>query len=102
MLHESCFWFEFGGSAIGRFSVSRQKWKIDPGNESKKFPLHFSVVFIPTSNEYYLLGGPFGDNFRIFHNKKLMSSKVQMPTFRNFFASVYHNQKVFLFGGYDG
>ena len=25
-----------------------------------------------------------------------------MPTFRNFFASVYHNQKVFVFGGYDG
>ena len=25
-----------------------------------------------------------------------------MPTFRNFFSSVYHNQKVYLFGGYDG
>lgn len=25
-----------------------------------------------------------------------------MPTFRNFFAPVYHNQKVFVFGGYDG
>lgn len=25
-----------------------------------------------------------------------------MPTFRNFFASVYHNQKVYVFGGYDG
>ena len=25
-----------------------------------------------------------------------------MPTFRNFFASVYHNQKVYIFGGYDG
>ena len=31
-----------------------------------------------------------------------MSNKVQMPTIRNFFASVYHNQKVYLFGGYDG
>jgi len=102
MLHESCYWFEFGGSSIGRFSVARQKWKIDTGNESKKFPLHFSVIFIPTTNEYYLLGGQAGDNFRVFHNKKLMSNKVQMPTFRNFFASVYHNQKVFLFGGYDG
>lgn len=49
-----------------------------------------------------MLGGPAGDNFRIFHNKKLLSNKVQMPTFRNFFASVYHNQKVFVFGGYDG
>lgn len=29
-------------------------------------------------------------------------NKVQMPTFRNFFAPVYHNQKVFVFGGYDG
>ena len=64
--------------------------------------MHFSVIFIPTTNEYYLLGGPAGDNFRIFHNKKLMSNKVQMPTFRNFFASVYNNQKVFIFGGYDG
>lgn len=60
------------------------------------------MVFIPTTNEYYLLGGQAGDNFRVFHNKKLMSNKVQMPTFRNFFASVYHNQKVYLFGGYDG
>lgn len=25
-----------------------------------------------------------------------------MPTFRNFFASVYHSQKVYVFGGYDG
>ncbi len=25
-----------------------------------------------------------------------------MPTFRNFFSSVYHNQKVYVFGGYDG
>lgn len=32
MLHESCYWFEFGGSSIGRFSISRQKWKIDAGN----------------------------------------------------------------------
>lgn len=102
MLHESCYWFEFGGSSIGRFSISRQKWKIDPGNESKKFPLHFAVVFIPTTSEYYLLGGPAGDNFHVFHNKKLMAHKAQMPTFRNFFAPVYHSQKVFVFGGYDG
>jgi hypothetical protein len=101
MLHESCYWFEFGGSAIGRFSVSRQKWKIDSGNESKKYPLHFSVVFIPTTNEYYLLGGPANDNFRVFQNKKLSSNRVQMPTARNFFAPVYHSQKVFVFGGYD-
>ena len=32
MLHESCYWFEFGGSSIGRFSITRQKWKIDQGN----------------------------------------------------------------------
>jgi hypothetical protein len=102
MLHESCYWFEFGGSSIGRFSINRQKWKIDQGNDSKKFPLHFSVIYIPTNNEYYLLGGPANDNFRVFSNKKLMLNKVQMPTFRNFFATVYYNQKVFVFGGYDG
>lgn len=60
------------------------------------------MIFIPTSNEYFLLGGPAGDNFRIFQNKKLMSNKIQMPTFRNFFASIYHSQKVYVFGGYDG
>lgn len=60
-----------------------------------------SVIFIPTTNEYFLLGGPSGDNFRIFHNKNCSRTKTQMPTFRNFFASVYH-KKVFLFGGYDG
>jgi len=43
-----------------------------------------------------------GDNFRVFQNKKLSSNKAQMPTFRNFFAPVYHNQKVYVFGGYDG
>lgn len=31
-----------------------------------------------------------------------MNNKVPMPTFRNFFSSTYHNQKVFVFGGYDG
>ena len=25
-----------------------------------------------------------------------------MPSFRNFFPSVYHSQKVYVFGGYDG
>jgi len=25
-----------------------------------------------------------------------------MPTFRNFFPVVYHSQKVYTFGGYDG
>lgn len=25
-----------------------------------------------------------------------------MPTFRNFFPAVYHAQKVYVFGGYDG
>lgn len=25
-----------------------------------------------------------------------------MPTFRNFFPAVYHSQKVYVFGGYDG
>ena len=49
-----------------------------------------------------MLGGPANDNFRIFHNKKLLANKTQMPTFRNFFAPVYHNQKVYVFGGYDG
>jgi len=48
------------------------------------------------------LGGPAGDNFRVFQNKKLLSNKAQMPTFRNFFAPVYHSQKVYVFGGYDG
>jgi hypothetical protein len=103
MLHESCYWFEFGGTSLGRFSINRQKWKIDQGsNDNRKFPLHFAVVFIPTTNDYYLLGGEANENFRVFHNKKVVMNKTQMPTFRNFFASVYHNQKVFVFGGYDG
>lgn len=25
-----------------------------------------------------------------------------MPSFRNFFPAVYHSQKVYVFGGYDG
>jgi hypothetical protein len=25
-----------------------------------------------------------------------------MPTFRNFFSTVYYAQKVYVFGGYDG
>ena len=32
ILHDSCYWFEFGGSSIGRFSISRQKWKVASGN----------------------------------------------------------------------
>ena len=103
MLHESCYWFEFGGPSIGRSSITRQKWKIDHGNEGKRFPLHFTVVFIPISNSYFLLGGPAGENFRVFQaNKKLVFNKSQMPTFRNFFSAVYHSQKVYIFGGYDG
>ena len=102
MLHESCYWFEFGGTAIGRFSISRQKWRIDRGTEHKPFPLHFSVVFVPTTNDYYLLGGPAGNNFRVFHNNKLAPCKSPMPSHRNFTAPVYHNQKVYVFGGYDG
>ena len=103
MLHESCYWFEFGGSSIGRFSINRQKWKIDTGSEGKKFPLHFSVIFIPIKNAYFLLGGSAGENFRIFQsNKKLVYSRQQMPSFRNFFPSVYHSQRVYVFGGYDG
>ena len=103
MLHESCYWFEFGGTSIGRFSINRQKWKIDNGLEGKKFPLHFSVVFVPVNNSYFLLGGPIGENFRVFHaNKKLLFNKAQMPNFRNFFPAIYHAQKIYVFGGYDG
>ena len=102
MLHESCYWFEFGGSSIGRFSINRLKWKIDAAGE-KKFPLHFNVVFIPTNNSYFLLGGPAKNNFLIFQQgKKIYPNKYQMPTFRNFFSTVYYAQKVYVFGGYDG
>lgn len=103
MLHESCYWFEFGGSSIGRFSITRQKWKIDAGNEGKKFPPHFTVIFIPINNSYFLLGGPAGENFRIFQsNKKLIFNKYPMPTNRNFFPAIYSYPRVYTIGGYDG
>lgn len=101
IVNDSCYWFEFGGCAIGRFSINKLKWKIDNGNESKRFPLHFSVLFIPESKSYFLLGGPPDENFRIFSNRKLSFSNCQMPTFRNFFSTVYHNQRVYVFGGYE-
>jgi hypothetical protein len=48
------------------------------------------------------LGGPTGQNFRIFQSgKKLVYNKNQMPTNRDFFSAVYHSQRVYLFGGYD-
>jgi len=48
------------------------------------------------------LGGPQGENFRIFQSgKKLVFCKNQMPTHRNFFPAIYHSQKVYVFGGYD-
>ena len=65
--------------------------------------MHFSVVFIPTNNSYFLLGGLSNNNFLIFQQgKKIYANKYQMPTFRNFFSTVYYSQKVFVFGGYDG
>ncbi len=60
------------------------------------------MIYIPINNSYYLLGGPAGQNFRIFQSgKKLVYNKNQMPTNRDFFSAVYHSQKVYLFGGYD-
>lgn len=60
-------------------------------------------MFIPTNNSYFLLGGPANNNFLIFQQgKKIYSNKYQMPTFRNFFSTVYYAQKVYVFGGYDG
>lgn len=59
------------------------------------------MIFIPTNQSYFLLGGQLGENFRVFHAKKLSFNKVQMPTLRNFFPSVYYAQKVYIFGGYD-
>ncbi len=48
------------------------------------------------------MGGPTGQNFRIFQSgKKLVYNKNQMPTNRDFFSAVYHSQKAYLFGGYD-
>lgn len=32
IVNESCYWFEFGGCSIGRFSINKLKWKIDSGN----------------------------------------------------------------------
>lgn len=59
------------------------------------------MLFIPESKSYFLLGGPPDENFRIFASRKLSFSNCQMPTFRNFFASVYHSQRVYVFGGYE-
>lgn len=102
IVNESCYWFEFGGCSIGRFSINKLKWKIDSGNTSQRFPLHFSVVFVPESKSYYLLGGPPEENFRIFFaNRKLSLCSRQMPTFRNFFSCVYYSQRVYVFGGYE-
>ena len=43
---------------MGKFNINKQKWKIHNGEGStKKFPLHFSVLFIPEFKSYYLLGG---------------------------------------------
>ena len=76
---------------------------MDAGNEDVKFPYHFTVIYIPINNSYFLLGGPAGQNFRVFQSgKKLVYNKNQMPTIRDFFAAVYHSQKVYIFGGYDG
>lgn len=58
---------------------------------------------MPINNSYFLLGGPPGQNFRVFQSgKKLVYNKSQMPTNRDFFSAVYHAQKVYIFGGYDG
>jgi hypothetical protein len=87
---------------VNEFSITKLKWKIDNGNEKKRFPVHFSVVFIPENKSYFLLGGPPDENFRIFYsNRKLCFSNCQMPTFRNFFSVIYYSQKVFVFGGYE-
>lgn len=76
---------------------------MDAGNEDIKFPYHFTVIYIPINNSYFLLGGPQGQNFRIFQSgKKLVYNKSQMPSNRDFFSAVYHSQRVYIFGGYDG
>ncbi|EGR33629.1 protein kinase domain protein [Ichthyophthirius multifiliis] len=101
ILNENCYWFEFGGNSIGKFSLHKQKWKITQNPDQNPFPYHFTVVYIPESKYYYLLGGLQGNNFRIFTQGKIIMAKNQISTEKNFVAAVYYNNKVWIFGGYD-
>eukprot|EP00825_Cyclidium_porcatum_P042238 TRINITY_DN5743_c0_g1_i1.p1 TRINITY_DN5743_c0_g1~~TRINITY_DN5743_c0_g1_i1.p1 ORF type:complete len:294 (+),score=49.22 TRINITY_DN5743_c0_g1_i1:198-1079(+) len=101
ILHESCLWFEFGGTQIGKFSIHKQRWKISQNPDKQPFPFHFVTVFIPDLKCYYLLGGQMQNNFKIYQGGKMTMAKNQIPTFRNFFPAIFYNQRVWLFGGYD-
>lgn len=57
---------------------------------------------MPEARGYYLLGGPTPtNNFRTFCNGKMAFARHPMPIVKNFFAAVYYDSRVFVFGGYD-
>ena len=101
ILNENCYWFEFGGCGIGRFNINKLKWKVDSEEKSKRLPEHFVVVYVPDTKSYCLLGGPAGENFRIFKSRRLEFNKAQIPGVRNFFSAVHYNHRMYLFGGYN-
>ncbi|EAR87484.2 Serine/Threonine kinase domain protein (macronuclear) [Tetrahymena thermophila SB210] len=101
ILNENCYWFEFGGSSIGKFSIHKQKWKIAQNPDKTNFPYHFSTIYIPEQKGYFLLGGQSNINFRTFVNGKMAISKNPMPVIKNFFPAVYYSHRVYTFGGYD-
>lgn len=46
ILNDSCYWFEFGGRSISKFSTSKLKWK---QITKLDFDLgyHFTSLFVP-------------------------------------------------------
>lgn len=98
----SVYWFEFGGKAIGKFSVVKKKWRIFTSKDENDFPMHFSSVYIPPQKCYYLLGGPLDDSFRIFKNENEPIARGKpSPRPKNFCSILYNQNKLYIFGGYD-
>lgn len=100
ILNDSCYWFEFGGRSISKFSTSKLKWK---QITKLDFDLgyHFTSLFVPDQKAFFLIGGHQGSNFRIFQNNKISLMKSQIPSNRFFVSCLYYNHKIFCIGGYD-
>lgn len=95
------YWFEYGGKAIAKWNFEIGRWKII-GQSDKPFPLHFSVISIRKNEIFYLIGGQERYNMLEFSGQTMkITKKNNMIQARNFFASVYLQNKIYVFGGYD-
>lgn len=100
ILNDSCYWFEFGGKSVSKFSISKLKWK-QICKLDYELGYHFTTISVPDQKAIFLIGGQHGNNFRVFRDNRLTLMKTQLPMNRFFSSCVYYNHKIYCIGGYD-